>query len=135
MNASWVDEEMNYLSSMLVNNLHVIFDNYIYEYSVPSKQRDVSQKERVINSLNQDLPPTKEWNEFLMNYKSKLQIVNLLVDYIKSGRIRDKAVIVNQGSECFYTEHGNDCVRIPELDSLHREADQKIPMHAVYAGR
>ena len=36
-----------------------------------------------------------------MNYKSKLQIVNLLVDYIKSGRIRDKAVIVNQGFECF----------------------------------
>ena len=51
--------------------------------------------DRVINSLNQDLPPTKEWNEFLMNYKNKLKTVNLLVDYTKSGRTRDKAIIVS----------------------------------------
>ena len=129
---SWADEIMNYLSSMPGNNLHVNLDNYSYEYSVPSKPKDVSQMERVINSLNQDLPLTKEWNKFLMNYKSKRQIVNLLVDYIKSGRIRDKAVTVNQESECFFIEHGNDCVRFPELDSSHREAGQKIPMHTVY---
>ena len=98
---SWADEIMNYLSSMPGNNLHVILDNYSYEYSVPSKQKDVCQMERVINSLNQYLLLTKEWNKFLMNYKSKRQIVNLLVDYIKSGRVRDKAVIVNQESECF----------------------------------
>ena len=90
--------------------------------------------ERVINNLNQDLPPTKEMNEFLMNYKNKLQIVNLLVDYIKSGRNRDKAVNVNEGSESFYMEHDNDYVRYPEFDSLHREADQKIAMHTVYVG-
>ena len=42
--------------------------------------------DRWINSLNQDLPPTKEWDEFLINHKNKLQIVNLLVDYIKSDR-------------------------------------------------
>ena len=64
---SWADKRMNYLSSMPVNNFHVIFDSYSYEYSVPSNKRDVSQMERVINSLNQDLPPTKEWNKFLMN--------------------------------------------------------------------
>ena len=64
--------------------------------------------ERVIKSLNQDVPPTKEWNEFLINHKNKLQIDNLLVDYIKSARIRDKFVInsafqkiVNQRFECF----------------------------------
>ena len=129
---SWADEIMNYLSSMRGNNLHVIFYNYSYEYSVPSKQRDASQMERVINILNQDLPPTKERNEFLMNYKNKLQIVNVLVDCIKSGRIRHKAVIVNQGSESFFVEHGNSCLRYPELDSFHKEADQKIPMHAIY---
>ena len=44
---------MSYLSSVPGNNLHVIFDNYSYEYSVPSKQRDTSQMGRVINSLNQ----------------------------------------------------------------------------------
>ena len=51
---------------------------------------------RCINSLDQDLPPTKEWNEFLMNQKNKLQIVNLLVDYIKLGAVANKAVILNQ---------------------------------------
>ena len=62
--------------------------------------------------------------------KNKLQIVNLLVDYIKLGRILDKPVIVNQGSKCFL-ENGNDNVWFPELDSSHMEADQKNPMHAV----
>ena len=126
---------MNHLSSMPGNNLDVIFDNYSYKDSVPSKERDFSQMERVINSLNQDPSPIKEWNEFLMNYKSKLQIVNLLVDYIKSSRICDKAVIVHEGYECFYIEHGNDCFHFPELDFLHREAYQKILMHTVYVGR
>ena len=53
---------MNYLSSMPGNNLHVIFDNYSNAYNVLSKQREVSHLDRVLNSLNQDLPPTKEWN-------------------------------------------------------------------------
>ena len=57
--------------------------------------------EWVINSLNQDLPPTEKWAEFLINYTNKLQIVDVLVDYIKWDRIYDKAVITNQGSECF----------------------------------
>ena len=55
---------MNYLSSMHGNNVHVIFDNYRNEYSVLSKWRDISQMKRVINSLNQDIPPMKKWNEF-----------------------------------------------------------------------
>ena len=80
---------------------YIVFDNYSYEYTDPSKQRDVSQMESIINSLNQDILPTEEWNKFLMNCKNKVQIIILLVDHIKSGRIRDKAVIVNQGSECF----------------------------------
>ena len=39
-------------SSMPGNNLDVIFDNYSYEYSIPSKRREISLMERVINSLN-----------------------------------------------------------------------------------
>ena len=83
---------------------------------------------RCITSLDQDLPPTKEWNEVLMNHKNKLQIVNLLGEYIKSGAAAYKAVIVNQKSRCFFVNQTSTCVRIPELDSSHREADQKIPM-------
>ena len=74
--------------------------------------------------MNQDLPRTKEWDEFLINCKNKLQIVNLLVDYIKSDRICDKAVIANQGSECFFIQHGDDSVYVPELDSPNSKADQ-----------
>ena len=73
---SWADRITSYLSAIPGKNLHTIFDNYGYEYSVPTKQRNVSQMERCINSLDQDLPPTKRWNEFLMNQKNKLQIVN-----------------------------------------------------------
>ena len=40
---SWADEIMNYFSLMPGNKLHVIFDNYSYEYSVPSQERDLSQ--------------------------------------------------------------------------------------------
>ena len=83
-------------------NLHIIFDKYGYEYSVPTKQGNVNQMERCINSLDQDLPPIMEWSEFLMNQKSELQIVNLLVEYIKWGAIADKAIIVNQNSQCFF---------------------------------
>ena len=61
---TWADKMMNCLSLMPANNLRVIFDNYSYEYNASSKQIDASQMERVINRLNQDLSPTKEWNEF-----------------------------------------------------------------------
>ena len=53
---SWADEIMNDSCSMPSSNLHVTFDNYSYEYSVSSKQRNVCQMERVMNSLNQFLP-------------------------------------------------------------------------------
>lgn len=132
---SWADSVMSHFSSFSGRHLHIIFDDYGYVYNIPSKQRAVSQVERVMNSLNQDLPPTKEWDEFLMNQKNKLQIENLLVDYIKTDIIKNKAFIVNRGSECFFIDHGTKCIRMPELDSPYREADQKIPMHAVYAGR
>ena len=89
--------------------------------------------ERCINSLEHDLPPTKEWNEFLMNQKNKLQIVDLFVEYIKSGVVANKVVIVKQKSQYFFLSQTNNFARIPELNSSHRETDQKISRHVVYA--
>ena len=132
---SWADAIMEHLKSYSGNNLHVLFDNYDYEHNIPSKQRSVSQVERVISSLEQELPPTKEWGEFLMNRTNKLQVVNLLANYIMTGSIANKKVVVNKGSDCYMIDHGANCVRAPEFDSSHREADQKIPMHAVYVGQ
>ena len=70
-----------------------------------------------------------------MNQKNKLQIVNLLAKYIKLGAVANKAVIVNQKSQCFFVNQTNNCVSIPEISFLHREAYQKIPMHALYVGQ
>ena len=50
---SWADAIMRYLNSMPGNILHIVFDDYKYEYDVPSKQREFSQVERVINNLDQ----------------------------------------------------------------------------------
>ena len=132
---SWVDQIISYLSAIPGKHLHIIFDNYGYEYSVPKKQRNVSRMKRCITSLDQDLPSTKEWNEVLINQKNKLQIVNLVCEYIKSGAVAYKAVIVNQKSRCFFVNQTSTCVRIPELDSSHRKTDQKIPMDVPYAGQ
>ena len=59
----------------------------------------------------------------------------MLVEYIKSGSVANKTVIVNQKSQRFFVDQTNNCVRIPELDSSHREVDQKISMHVPYAGQ
>ena len=40
---AWVDRIISYLSAIPGKNLHTIFDNYGYEYSVPRKQRNVSR--------------------------------------------------------------------------------------------
>ena len=131
---SWANQIKGYLDSLPGNSLHVIFDDYSYEHSVPSKQRNVTHIERVINSLDQDLPPLKEWNDFLKNSKNKLQLVNMLVEFFKTGVLSKFEVFINKGSVC-YIVRDNICQAIPELDSKHRKADQKIPFHTVYAGK
>ena len=40
---SWADQIISYLSAIPGKKLHIILDNYGYEYSVPVKQRNVSQ--------------------------------------------------------------------------------------------
>ena len=66
---SWANNIMSYLSTLVGDKLHVIFDNYAYEYNIPSKQRAVSHIERFINILDQELPPKAEWEEFLKSQK------------------------------------------------------------------
>ena len=47
---SWADLIIRYISAIPGKNVHIIFDNYGYEYSVPTKRGNVSQMERYINS-------------------------------------------------------------------------------------
>ena len=35
----WADRTISYLSAIPGKNLHIIFDNYVYEFSVPTKRK------------------------------------------------------------------------------------------------
>ena len=68
--------------------LHLLFNDYRYEYSIPTKNRAVVDVERDINHLDQELPSTAEWDEFLMNSNNKFKLVTILVDYILSDECK-----------------------------------------------
>ena len=130
----WTERFVKQLSPLPGENLHVLFDNYNYLYDIPCKNRGTSNSERAINDLDQELPPTSEWPEFLKNRENKRQLVNLLADYLLESALSHKNLYVNKEIECFNKPIGSTKVRCPGLDSTHREADQMIPMHAVSAG-
>ena len=91
---------------------------------------------REINDLNQELPTAKEWEHFLRNDINKLQLVNLLVKYMTSVECTvEKQEFVNNGPKCYSKYLNSECIEFESLNSQHREADQKIPMHAVFPGR
>ena len=90
---------------------------------------------REINYLNQELSTAKEWENFLTNEINKSQLVNLLVKYITSVECTiEKQVFVNNGPKGYSKCLNSECIEFESLNSQHREADQKIPMHAVFAG-
>ena len=47
----------------------------------------------------------------------------------------EKQVFVNNGPKGYSKCLNSECIEFESLNSQHREADQKIPMHAVFAGR
>ena len=127
---------LKYLNSLPGTIIHIVFDNYQYEYETPSKNRDSSECERIICDLDQELPITCEWKSFLSNDKNKYQLINLLVRFIlESGLVHSKNIFVNNGNECYYKGIHEETKLSEELSSLHKEADPKISMHAVYACR
>ena len=100
---SWADKFVQQLKAMPGKTMHVLFDNYSYEYNVPSKKRGIGLIERRINDINQELPPAGEWGEFLANDKNKFQLVNILVDHIiRNGDATEKNIYVNNGPKCFF---------------------------------
>ena len=91
---------------------------------------------REINNLNQELPTAKEWDNFPTSNVNKMQLVNLLVKYITSVECTiEKQVFVNNGPKCYSRCLSSQCIEFESLNLQHREADQKIPMHAVFAGK
>ena len=80
----WAQAFVKYIVGLPGRTVHIVIDNYKYEYSVPSKNRGSVDIEREINHLDQELPATSEWDNFLMNSNNKYKLVNILVDYILS---------------------------------------------------
>ena len=46
-----------------------------------------------------------------------------------------KTVYINKESKCYFKSPNSELEAFPELDSNHREADQKIPMHVFFLGQ
>ena len=131
----WAQAFVRYVGELPGTNLHLLFDNYNYEYSVPSKNRAALDIEREFNDLDQELPITSEWDNFLMNKNNKSKLVAILVDYILSDDCSiQKKVYINKQDKCYLKATNQAPRECENLLSKHREADQKIPMHAVFAG-
>ena len=131
----WAIAFMKYVIELPGNILHLSFDDYDYSYNVPSKNRETVEVERDIRHLDQELPATSEWDDFLRNGKNKHKLLDILVDYILCVECKiNKTVYVNKQSICFIKEENKPPQLFEQLHSTHREADQKIPLHVVFAG-
>ena len=60
------------------NTVHIVFDNYTYEYNVPTKDRS-TRAPRVIASIDQELPNDSESVDVFGNSNNKSQLNYLLV--------------------------------------------------------
>ena len=131
----WTEAFVEYPISLPSSTVHLVFDDYKYEFSIPSKSRDTCNLERKINHLDQELPSAKEWDEFLMNENNKFKLVNLIVGFVLSNECTiGKTIYVNNQSVCYLKSLDHAWSEFEPLNSTHRVADQKIPMHAVFAG-
>ena len=63
------------------NTVHIVFDNYTYEYNVPTKDRS-TRAPRVIASIDQELPNDSESGDVFGNSNNKSQL-NYLLKIIK----------------------------------------------------
>ena len=126
---------LNYLNLLPGAEIHVVFDDCQYAHETPFKNRDTSKWERIISDVNQELPDTKELSSFLSNEKNKHQLVNLLVHFILESDIIEKTTFVNKGNQCYYKSMNEDLVIFKVLFTTHKQADQKLPMDAVYASQ
>jgi len=137
---SWAVRIVNYLKSLPGNTLHLVFDDYraVPGQTYLSKGRPNKGRERRISDLSQQLPKTGYWNGFLTNDRNKLQLSNLLADFIMSGKSSiQKDTFVTKGEQCLFlaSDSSSPSTQIEELRSSHREADPRIAHHAVFAAK
>ena len=129
----WSRDVFDYMKHLPGEALHVVFDNYAYEYHVPSKDR-FNGAPRLLSSIDQELPHDNEWFDFLGNAGNKSQLINLLVSHLTGEYEMGKDIYVNNGDTCYFKAQLNQSTSTicDELFSKHREADQKVVSHAVF---
>lgn len=93
----WVEASLDCIKSLPGKYCHILFDDFNYGYSVPSKERAVSWRETEKNEWNQELPNSNELNNFFLQDMKKFRLVNLIVNYRNSENCasRKKLYFIN----------------------------------------
>ena len=77
----WANNIFKYMKGLPGHTLHIVFDNYTYEYSVPTKDQSTGAP-RIIANIDRELPNESECVNFLGNSNYKSQLIDLLVKYL-----------------------------------------------------
>ena len=77
----WGNDVFQYMKHLPGNTVHIIFDNYTYEYNVPTKDQSIGTP-RIIANIDQNLSNGSEQVDFLGNPNNKNQFIDLLVKYL-----------------------------------------------------
>ena len=105
------------------NTVHIAFDNYTYEYNVPTKDQSTSAP-RVIANIDQELPNDSEWVNFLGSSNNESQLIDLLVKFLLEEYQMDKDV--NNRHTTFLKGKSWKTFKVAvELYSQHEEPDHK----------
>ena len=117
------------------NTVHTVFDNYTYEYNVPTKDQSTGAP-WVIASIDQELPNDSEWVDFLGNSNIKSQLIDLLVKYLLEEYQMDKDIFVNNRHTTYLNANSWKTFKVAnELYPQHKEADHKIISQTVFESK
>ena len=120
----------NYMKHSPGNTVHIVFDNYTYEYNFPTKDW-LRRAPRVIANIDQELPKYSEWVNFLGNSNNLL--IDLLVKYLLEEYQMDKDIFFNNHHTAYLkVKSWKPFKGADELYSQHKEADQKIVSQTVF---
>ena len=98
--------------------VHIVFDNYTYEYSVPTKDWSTGVP-RIIANINQELPNNSEWVEFLGNSNNKSQLIDLLVNYLLEEYEMDKDIFVNNHHKTYLKAKSWKTFKVTDEPYIH----------------
>ena len=131
----WANDVFKYIKHLPDNTVHIVFDNYTYEYNVPTKDWSTGAP-RVIANIDQEFPNDSEWVDFLGNSNSKSQLMDILLKYLLKEYQMDKDILVNNRHTTYLKAKSWKTFKAAdELYSQHKEADHKIVSQTVFESK